>query len=141
MGLSSKGPSATEDVITFQIPNCPVSQENVYYSLASLEGIRVARVFYGQDARYCKGMLLLYNDGGYQSVGQCGLGAFQEQVFEAPSALYYRSGYSHHGQALDIRFASKSAKNANWVGWASHEMVGTITVWYGYQSIIHLEEQ
>jgi len=60
-GFNSKD-TWPEDIIRLQTPQCLLSQDDIYYSLAHLNNVRSVRVFYDQNAYYCKGILFLYDD-------------------------------------------------------------------------------
>ncbi|KAL1844965.1 hypothetical protein VTK73DRAFT_1420 [Phialemonium thermophilum] len=45
--------------------------DGAYHSWAPLDGVSTSVVFYGGEARYCRGVLLYYTNGGCRAIGQC----------------------------------------------------------------------
>lgn len=117
----------SENTLLLQAVPCPVGQGELYHSAASLDSVQSARVFYDQDASYCKGILLTYCHGGQQALGQCGINVFREETIKTPKFLYHRPTASSHDRRLDITFASTSTDVTHWFEWVCVEVTGTIT--------------
>lgn len=131
--------SLEKHTVLLQAVPCPLNQGGLYHSAASLSGVQSARVFYDQDAKFCKGILLSYYHGGQQALGQCGINVFREETIQAPGFLFHRPTTSSHDRRLDITFAPISTGVADWIGWVCVEMKGTITLWYDARSVVLLE--
>ncbi|KAI0537839.1 hypothetical protein GGR58DRAFT_325125 [Xylaria digitata] len=113
--------------------SCPIGQDT-YLSIASLEGIRSVEVFYDQNSRHCKGMLLYYQNGGCRAVGQCRIHVDSAKQFLQPSQIYFRND-SVRGDHNSIL----SKVQVDWrpdfhiygeKGWNREPLEGILLYWY-----------
>ncbi len=117
-------------------PVCPITEDDAYYSAASLENVSSARLFYSATACHCRGILFEYCNGGRQAVGQCGLGIFPTKLFLSPLVLYYRPIELEYGAGVLVDFGTQATGDTDWTGWMSEKMSGTITFWFNCDSVV-----
>lgn len=61
--------------------------QGVFLSSASLKLVTQAQVFHDAETSFCKGILLDYQNGGQQALGECRLGLDPAQVYHQPTRL------------------------------------------------------
>lgn len=149
---SASGGCVAKDFPRLQPLSCPLLRDDhirfndfdVYYSSASLNLVRSARVFYDEEQLYCIGILFEYNDGSQQTVGQCKLGLSAEKRVVFPSMLYHRSGVLPNNSgvggpirpAVLVEFLREPEEDLDWTEWTANKMSGVITFWFTYNSTV-----
>ncbi|KAI1357826.1 hypothetical protein F5Y08DRAFT_333584 [Xylaria arbuscula] len=115
----------------------PIGKE-AYLSMASLEDLQSVKVFYDRDSRYCRGMLLYYQNGGCRAVGQCRIDVDTSKQFWQPSQICFRMdsvcGNSHevlYNVQVDGRADSHTHKEK---GWNCKPLKGVLAFWYTHNS-------
>ncbi|KAI0474610.1 hypothetical protein F4859DRAFT_74248 [Xylaria cf. heliscus] len=115
----------------------PIAEE-VYLSIASLEGLQSVEVFYDQSSRHCRGMVLYYQNGGCRAVGQCRFDVDSAKHFIQPSQICFRS---HSVNAS--RNCIFSVVEVDWKhhphtheekGWNCQLLKGNLLYWYNQNS-------
>jgi len=124
----------------------PIDHDSIYCSYASLEDVINVRCFYEsctdeQPARFCIGILLEYSDKHRAALGQCRIGASEDTLVIAPTAMYVNRilyGNNHSGVLVQFTSAVQS-KELDRSSWERKEMVGEIIWWFehGMVEIIH----
>lgn len=81
----------TPPTITCRNPNATFSQTSpmAFFSSASLEGILNVHVFTVSQNKFCKGILIEYENGSKRALGQCRLGLDQVQSWHRPLSMHY----------------------------------------------------
>jgi hypothetical protein len=115
---------------------CPIREDYVYHSRASLNNVKYARIFYGEEAYYCKGILLQYDDGSQQTVGQCRLNVSLEKINFSPSMICHRTVKLQYEDGVVVDFATEPVKNSDWTGWGRSMMSGRINFWFTCDSAV-----
>ncbi|KAI0392002.1 hypothetical protein F5Y17DRAFT_438454 [Xylariaceae sp. FL0594] len=111
---------------------CPIKDEVMLFSTASLEDLRSVEVFYGADhgGRYCSGMLLYYKNGACRAVGQCRIGIDSTRKFDKPSRFCFRMEV--FGSLVDWGNESHSEVS----GWSCNPLKGRIECWFSHSSSV-----
>ncbi|KAI1265982.1 hypothetical protein F5Y18DRAFT_435432 [Xylariaceae sp. FL1019] len=107
--------------------------EDAYLSMAPLEGIRSVDLFYDQDRRHCRGMILYYYHGGCRAVGQCRLLVDSTTQFVKPLQLCFRiDSVRDRSRTLYTVEAEWNADPHihNTKGWECKPLEGKLIYWY-----------
>lgn len=132
----SKDGHTTKDFPRLEPLRCPLREDDVYHSCASLNNVKYARVFYDGEACHCKGILFQYDDGSQQAVGQCRLNVSWEKKVVSPSMLYHQPVKLQYGLGVMVDFAAEPPGDSDWTGWVSDRMSGMITFWFSCDSAV-----
>lgn len=115
----------------------PIGEE-ACLSMASLEELQSVEVFYDRDSRYCKGMLLNYQNGGCRALGLCRIGVDPSKEFWQPLQICYRMDSVHrdghqvlYNMQVDWRAGSHTHEEK---GWNCQLLKGVLAFWYTYNS-------
>ena len=85
-------------------------------STASLADVASAKIFEDGDTGICRGILLIYENGGMRALGQCRVGVDKEREFQTPRHMCYRRYrfYSHKRKhdlrGVQVAFSSDCSK-------------------------------
>ncbi|KAL6413025.1 hypothetical protein AUP68_02520 [Ilyonectria robusta] len=107
------------------------------FSSASLESVERAEVFYDEESRLCKGIVIHYLDGTRRSLGQCRVGLDPTQTYTEPSHFCY--AYPRVGRdGLEVQFTTDSEHkhwNSHELEWACYQMAGVLQFWFTKQQV------
>ncbi|KAI3326482.1 hypothetical protein HD806DRAFT_520356 [Xylariaceae sp. AK1471] len=130
---------------TYEPKSCPIGKE-ACLSIASLEDLQSVEVFYDRDNRYCRGMLLYYQNDGCRAVGQCRLDVDTSKQFWQPSQICIRMD-SMRGKGcrvlynvqVDLRTDCHTHEEK---GWNCGPLKGGLAFWHTHNSsFIIIEKQ
>lgn len=139
-GAYCQAPTRSEFPKSFQAyepKSCPIGKE-ACLSMASLGDVQSVEVFYDRDNRYCKGMLLYYQNGGCRAVGQCRVDMDPLKQFWQPSQICFRMD-SVPGKGRGVLYNVQ----VNWrtdshthgeQGWNCKPLEGVLVFWYAHNS-------
>ncbi len=118
-----------------------------FYSDASLENVAQALLFLNNDvvdenglrSEYCIGILITYNDGRKEAVGQCRIGVSSSIEYLCPTIFHWKEtvlGQDVFG--VNVRFSSKHSKfeAPDGARWQDTRMVGLVKWWFNHASVI-----
>lgn len=109
-----------------------------FFSSGSLEAVFSTTVFYEEESRFCKGIIIKYHDGTRRALGQCRLGVDPTQYCTAPSHLchsritHYRPGatFPRHGVSVEFTTEPKHQHNEEATrDWECCRMKGILQFW------------
>lgn len=130
-------------------PEGMVARSSWYYSLAGLEHIYRAQVFYDATSMCCRGMLVEYDNGAQRALGQCRLQVDPSRTWIKPSRLYF-ANLVHKNESnvpddeedievVNLRFDDDPEHGPRSEKWECFEMVGTVHFWFrGPDAQIHV---
>lgn len=116
--------------------SCPLREDDVYHSCASLNHVKYVRVFWDEEPCHCIGILFQYEDESQQAVGQCRLGASREKSVATPSMFYYQAVKLQHGPGVIVDFAAEASEYLDRAGWVTRKMSGIVTFWFSCDSVV-----
>lgn len=118
----------------------PISKDT-YPSRAPLEGLRSVEVFYDENSRYCRGMLLNYQNGGCRAVGQCRIHVDPAKQFMKPSQICFRTdiirviGGNQHKEISAVQVDWNSNRHTHEEkGWRCEPLEGKLLYRYSHDS-------
>ncbi|KAI0104219.1 hypothetical protein GGR51DRAFT_561028 [Nemania sp. FL0031] len=121
----------------YQPKSCPIGEE-ACLSTASLEDLRLVEVFYDENGRYCRGMLLYYQNGGCRAVGQCRVGLDSSKQFSQPSRICFRMDPVDRGfntRRYDVQVDWRAAAHTHEEEeWKCEPLEGVLVFWYNSES-------
>lgn len=115
-----------------------------FHSCASLENVAQALLFLdnalgenGLRSEYCIGILITYNDGSKEAVGQCRIGVSSSIEVLRPTMFHWKEiVFRHDVFGVNVRFSSKSSRFKAPDGWQDTGMAGVVTWWFNHASVI-----
>ncbi|RFU25896.1 hypothetical protein B7463_g10443, partial [Scytalidium lignicola] len=131
---SRKLPLHETKIVTYLPPICPLKDHYAaFYSRASLDSVREARVFlFTEDKGFCLGILFEYYDGTQRAVGQCAPGIWPTVRFAEPKWFYYQHIACNSGTCLSAFFTAEPLPHEQTLGLSCDEMSNkVVTFWMG----------
>lgn len=109
-----------------EFPNSSL-QEQVYYSHASLNKVCYVKVFYERGSNYCRGIMLQYQDGDEQVLGQC-----RDDLLQSDCIAPFSFSYKEVGNYVQVQFHSKGDEDKLPYALGYHVlcMEGTVRWWF-----------
>ncbi|KAH6667292.1 hypothetical protein B0J14DRAFT_489952, partial [Halenospora varia] len=110
--------------------------QDACFSSAPLEMVTRVQVFYNEENTYCRGILLEYENGAQQALGQCRLGVDLYKTCIKPSFLcfiheeYLRPRTEIRLQAVRVEFTCEPRQNQAKDSWTWFTMTGTLGFWF-----------
>ncbi len=115
---------------------------------APLKNVASLTLFYARlqpktlDAKYCRGILLEYENGGQRAIGECRIGVDQYQIYRKPSRICYRylslnvtpSTWETTRTAMKVEGGSddESDHTNEEEGWKCCGMQGRLDFWFWF---------
>lgn len=130
-----------------EVPDDRINIGEFFYSYASLENVQKVRLFLDENgikedqlkADCCIGILLTYNSGNQEALGQCRIGLSTSIEILHPTTLHWKEvPLRDNVFGVNVRFSSKSSRleAPNGVGWQSTEMAGVAEWWFNHIAVI-----
>ncbi|KAI1199602.1 hypothetical protein F5X97DRAFT_332632 [Nemania serpens] len=139
-GAYCHSPTRNEPPKRFQVykPSSYPLGEDAYLSIAPLEGIRSVEVFYVQNSRHCRGMVLYYQNGCCRAVGQCRIHVDSAKKVMQPLQICFRMD-SVSGKHDSVLYAVQvdwrtDPQTYEEEGWNYKPLKGNLLYWYTYNS-------
>jgi hypothetical protein len=118
-----------------------------FCSYASLENVAQALLFLDDDtvdnnglrSEYCIGILITYNDGSKEAVGQCRIGVSSSIEVLRPTIFHWKEAVLRQDVfGVNVRFSSKHSRfeAPDGAGWQSTGMAGVVKWWFNHASVI-----
>lgn len=144
LGVYSPGGAGTGTSEQFMLPR--YEQECLghinYFSSAPINSISCAYVFEDEETQLCRGILLEYDNGGSQAVGQCRIGVNPSRKYVLPSEISARTrvwmdrdGYEIRGVQVDFTGYFGSSGRSPPDGWECQalEEVDRLLFWFTHE--------
>jgi hypothetical protein len=116
-----------------------------FYSYASFENIERVRLFLDEIAidqlrwECCIGILITYNDGSKEALGQCRIGLSTSIEVLRPITFHWKEIVLRQGVAgVNVRFSSEHSRfeAPNGAGWQSTGMAGVVKWWFNHAEVV-----
>lgn len=115
----------------------PFSGESCYFSSATLDSVRAARVLYQKETDFCTGILFEYKNGGKRAVGRCAAPSNDFKAYTDPSFICFLATTSTRGYDVTtyqsrVSFSSKSCQSDDVQ--CCRRMSGVLHFWFSHES-------
>ncbi|KAJ6780427.1 hypothetical protein PWT90_09615 [Aphanocladium album] len=137
LGTAPRNEEGEEEEVFYQNPtNLAPPFEHAYFSYAELHDVASMEIYHDKALRFCRGVLVRYNNGGERALGQCRIGVDAVRVYEQPACFCYKkTKYLRHGTRVErdsvrIECHSNAKHDHSGDGWTCTEFPSRLEWWF-----------